>query len=227
MYCYVRILAGDDTDSDFWEMKMRKQPTEQSFLKDVSEHRMTILRDDGIYRHVRFQKPNTGVMSFDLLTWPGWLCYSGDMGTYVFRRLEDMFEFFRTDRRNDGRALYINLGYWAEKIEAEDRHGRITEYSADKFRAQVNEWLNESEASDDLRQAVDEGVLLYADDGEQDALRAATDFEYGGKNVFQDFWEVGLREYTHHFVWCCYAIAWGINQYDADKMTKVSYEVGM
>ena len=33
--------------------------TEQSFLKDVREHRMTVLHDSGLYRHLRFQKPGT------------------------------------------------------------------------------------------------------------------------------------------------------------------------
>ena len=72
--------------------------TEQSFLKDVAEHQMTVLRDDGVNRHVQFRRPGTICMGFELITWPGYLCYTGDMGTYVFRRLEDMFEFFRTDR---------------------------------------------------------------------------------------------------------------------------------
>ena len=29
--------------------------------------------------------------TFDIVTWPGYLCYSGDMGCFVFTRLPDMF----------------------------------------------------------------------------------------------------------------------------------------
>ena len=72
-------------------------PDEQ-FLRDVAEHTMTVIREDGVSRHIRFAKPGTSCMHFDLITWPGYLCYTGDMGTYVFQRLTDMFEFFRTDR---------------------------------------------------------------------------------------------------------------------------------
>lgn len=79
---------------------MSDQCTEKRFLGDVAKHQMTILRDDGVNRHVRFKQPNSSNMFFDLITWPGCLCYTGDMGTYVFRRLEDMFEFFRTDREH-------------------------------------------------------------------------------------------------------------------------------
>ena len=52
---------------------------------------MIVLRDDGVYRHIRFKKPGTGCMHFDLVTWPGYLCYSGDMGCYVFCRLNARF----------------------------------------------------------------------------------------------------------------------------------------
>jgi len=86
--------------------------SEESFLRDVAEHAMLLIRDDGVSRHVRFAQPGTGCMHFDLITWPGYLCYTGDMGTYVFQRLTDMFEFFRTDReykKRNGAKLAVNL----------------------------------------------------------------------------------------------------------------------
>ena len=33
---------------------MSRQPTEETFLKDVEKHRMTVLLDNGVYRHLRF-----------------------------------------------------------------------------------------------------------------------------------------------------------------------------
>lgn len=196
---------------------MKTQCTEELFLKDVAQHRMTILRDDGVYRHIRFKKPDSGNMYFDLITWPGWLCYSGDMGTYVFLRLEDMFEFFRTDRRevNGGKTLFINKPYWAEKIKSADRDG-VKEYSPDKFREQIAHWLDSAEASQGVREAVAEEVLPCADDGEYAAHQAANIFEHDGFR-FRDFWEATLTVYTFRFTWCCYAIAWGIQRYDDSK----------
>ena len=70
--------------------------TEARFLGDVDWHVMTVLRDDGVHRHIRLKRPDSGSYWFDLITWPGTLCIDGDCGTYVFRRLEDMFQFFRT-----------------------------------------------------------------------------------------------------------------------------------
>ena len=187
--------------------------TEQQFLKDVADHNMTVLRDDGINRHVQFRRPNTSCMGFDLVTWSGYLCYSGDMGTYVFSRIPDMFEFFR--RPDD--SYRIDMGYWSEKCLAADRDG-IAEYSADKFRERITEWLNDRDASTAVREAVREEVLPRADDGEYEARRAARDFSEEGFE-FTDFWECNLHEFTYRFVWCCYALAWGIRKYDQERKT--------
>lgn len=201
---------------------MNTQPRTQQFLQDVAQHKMTVLRDDGVYRHIRFKAPGTLDMHFDLITWPGYLCYTGDMGTYVFTRLTDMFEFFRTKPERDA-GLYINLGYWAEKCVAADRDG-IKEYSADKFRSVIAEyvdgWREEhgwDEMPEGLREEVDD-VLSAADDGEYAAHDAVYRFSYAddehGKFEFSDFFEYSLHEYTFRFVWCCYALAWGIRVYD-------------
>lgn len=136
------------------------------------------------------------------------------MGTFVFRRLEDMFQFFRTDRRGDDR-LYINLGYWAEKLEATDRAGGHHEWSEDKFRSVIEGYLED--ASDELKETVRDDVLTRIGDGQHEAFQAANSFEHEGF-TFSDLWDHEFREYTWRFVWCCYALAWGIRQYDQAKM---------
>lgn len=83
---------------------------------NFSKHRLTILRDDGLYRHWRCQAPGTYVYGFDVITWPGHLCVAGDIGAWVFSRIEDMVEFFEGD---NGR---VNLSYWSEKLV--DGHDR-------------------------------------------------------------------------------------------------------
>lgn len=213
------------------------QCTEQRFLKDVAEHQMTVIRDDGLYRHIRFKKPGTGCMYFDLVTWPGYLAYSGDMGCYVFTRLEDMFNFFRMDKddwnyNRDG-GLSINLGYWSEKLVAVDGHrdkASATEFDEDKFRRVINEyrveWVRENrdrltkEQRRELWEAVQDSVLCHFDD-EHESMRAAYEFsERIGEChfAFTDFWDHNFHQFTYRFVWCCYALAWGIRQYDARAM---------
>jgi hypothetical protein len=67
----------------------------------------------------------------------------------------------------------------------------------------------------ELRSEVEEEVLYCANDGEHGAVNAARDFQWQGKHLFNDFWEVNNRAYTFAFLWCCYAISWAIQQYDA------------
>ncbi len=84
---------------------------ETRFKKDVSEHQMNVIKNEGVYRHLTFQKPGTSVYYFEIITTPGLLTINGDMGTYVFSRLHDMFEFF-------GDKQGINPSYWGEKLLA-------------------------------------------------------------------------------------------------------------
>lgn len=226
---------------------MTRENTEADFLKDVAAHEMEVLRDDGVYRHIRFKKPGTGCMHFDLVTWPGYLAYSGDMGCYVFSRLNDMFEFFRTDReylQRNGRQLCINLGYWSEKLQAVDggrREGSAKEFSEEKFSRAVIEdlitWIrgNAYRTTKDERRELWDAVMseVIGADGDSGGYRkqtAAHDFSHFvnkdvGSFYFQDFWEHDLTEYTFRFVWCCYALAWGIAKYDA-RLTLKNAPIG-
>lgn len=96
----------------------------QRFPKDVADHELTILRDDGLYRHLRCAQPGTGSYWFEIVTWPGALAIRGDAGDgYLFSRIDDMLEFFR---RPDQR---INPQYWAEKLGQGCR--RVEVYSED------------------------------------------------------------------------------------------------
>lgn len=191
---------------------MKRSLDEKSFLRDVENHRMDVRRDDGLYRHLRFSQTDTSNLWFDVVTWPAVLCYHGDAGCYVFQRIPDMLEFFR-ERTHDG-LLYINPGYWSQKVEAVDRCSPIEEFSADKFRRRISEYLDEIEASDKLRKAAEREVLNRADDGEQEAMHAAFEFEHDGFR-FDSVWEFDFKEYSHRFIWCCYALAWAVRQYDA------------
>lgn len=198
---------------------MTDQCTEAQFLSDVATHQMTIVQDDGVYRHLQFRRPERSGYWFNIITWPGALCINGDCGTYVFTRLNDMFEFFRNDRP-DRKDLYINKGYWGEKLISVCPQGEYKEFSEDLFDKYILEQAREH-CEDwprckkkEFMAAVNDEVLGAGCDGSDNAYRTAMDFEFEGSNPFRDFWEVSCSEYTWHYVWCCYAIAWAVKQYD-------------
>jgi hypothetical protein len=190
------------------------------FPKDVENHKMEIALDQGLHRHLRFRDPKKFGMWFDIVTWPGNLCVRGDMGTFVFCRIQDMFEFFRTKREP-------NLGYWAEKIEATERHGGHLKFSFDKFKENILEQMqnhieyNEEawpeKRKESLMEEIEEEIFSYESDSEETLYRQAMDFKFEDKRLFGDFYEIDCREYTVRYEWCCHAIVWGIKMYDEAK----------
>jgi hypothetical protein len=219
-------------------MAQEQQCTEDQFLQDAVSHVMTVIRDDGVHRHLRFRKapPGGSEYWFDLITWPGSLCIDGDMGTYVFRRSPDIFEFFRTDRayaEHQGCKLGINLGYWAEKLQAMPDKG-VKEFDEDRFNSVIRErlvdWMRDKrdqttkEERRDLWDAV-HGEVIYVDGADRKEI-AAYDFVHtvrmGLQFGFQDLWESRLERYTFHFVWVCFAIAWGVKTYDDTKASAMA-----
>lgn len=156
-----------------------------AFARDASTHQMTVLRDDGLYRHLRFlrmmeqedgtRKP-TSFYWFDIITWPGVLTVTGDMETFVFARVDDMFEFFRGHKPNPG--------YWAEKLRA-PQPAQVKRYSEDKFKEHVTDYVDESvDEWPGLREAVEEQILgsdeIYY---EHNARVLLDEFEFGGTEV--------------------------------------------
>jgi len=197
------------------------QEAVRRFKADIANHQMTILKDDGVYRDITFRHPNTINQSFTITTWPGHLCFSGDMGTFVFQRLTDMFEFFRQPETQN-----ISWGYWAEKCVASDKYDGVTEFDSQAFRTEVREWFDEYtidwSRNDPLLtmlwEKIEGDVLHYADDGEYPALSALHNFTWESSGIgecfsFQD-WESNCDVYTFRFTWCCLAIRWAINTYD-------------
>jgi hypothetical protein len=207
---------------------------EARFLHDVRDHKISIIRDDGVNRHIRFRRPESYCYGFDLITWPGHLLVTGDCGTWAFARLEDMFEFFRIDPSDWNFAkeggLSINPGYWSEKLIAVDCRGRHQDsgpmqFSDAVFEAAVKDHFEQAtEDMDEVKKAelwerIEEDVLNA--DSEEDARQRARDFEHEGFE-FTDFWEHNLRDWTFHSIWNLFAIVWGIARYDETIAAKVA-----
>ncbi|TNE66861.1 MAG: hypothetical protein EP336_09605 [Rhodobacteraceae bacterium] len=186
----------------------------KEFLRDVRDHKLTIELDQGIHRCLFLGRPGSSTYHYRLTTWPGHLAISGDMGSFTFSRLRDMFEFFRDeDMTNE-----INPSYWAQKVEAIDRHGSMKEFSDKKFRdavlRDIEEWeVRLGDASKILNEVRDE-VLALGCANVDEAYALINDFEASDGNVFTDFWEHDLTTYSLRYLWCLRAIVWGIKQYD-------------
>lgn len=201
--------------------------TQEQFLKDVNDHQIEIIQDNGTMRLIRFKKEDSRNYWFDLITWPGQLCISGDCGTYVFSRIPDMFQFFRMDERDKDKELSINPGYWGEKLQSIGTNAGYKEFDEEVFRERVkyhfDNYMADDAEDDDVKEelwnAIEGEVLSFMYDGEYEAYSRIHNFSYespNGENYrFIDFFDSGSTDsYTVNFIWCLYAIVWGIKKYD-------------
>lgn len=190
-----------------------KEVTAEVFLKDVDKHQMKTLHDTGLYRHLLFKRPNSGTYWFEIVTWPHRIAITGDMGDFVFTRVEDMFRFFRSEK------LEINIGYWAEKITAEQIHGGRKKFSIESFIKNFTRRLREyhdvpegEELPEELEQEYHD--VLHAED-EYEAVTAIRQSK-DGYDLSEDLFRQS-EEWDYSFQWLLFAIVWGIQQYDKFK----------
>lgn len=230
---------------------MREPEFIAQFQRDIATHKLYVERDDGLYRHLRFRATDAEGrtsynMGFDIVTWPGWLAYTGDMGSFVFARLPDMLNFFRKAPRQDGTIFDgIDRRYWAEKCEAQGTRGDgIREFDAEAFKAEirlradallsrrdVQEHLNAEERAELLERVQDE-VLDKVDDWPGAAFNLAYEFSYDKGSVLNDTYRSyslsfddfpSCEGYTQRFNWCCCALAWAVAIYDSYKAAKADH----
>lgn len=184
------------------------------FINDMKNHKMEILKDDGFYRHLKFKEQGTINHMFEIVTWPGNLCITGDMGCYTFERLTDMFVFFRRD------DMSIKDCYWSEKLcDPKPNHKSFCHdllHDALLSSVEGNEW------PDDAAKAAKEMIegISQNDEAHHYVSSFSFDSDDGETYTFLDSWEMNFQDYSYHFRWLLFAIVYGISQYDAEKNTK-------
>jgi hypothetical protein len=103
------------------------------FARDTAKHQMTVLHDDGLYRHLKFMNPEHGSFgAFELITWPynlvvktGWTFH------FDIDATPDMFDLFRKTALKG----QINPGYWSEKVRA--GRDEVKGFNPDLLKAEI------------------------------------------------------------------------------------------
>lgn len=189
------------------------------FLTNVNEHELTINLDNGLYRDLTIKKEDTVSYHYNITTRPGYLMISGDMGTYVFSRIPDMFKFFR----NDG--YEINAGYWAEKLVADSEFAKSEVFSPKRVEQYLNQIMedyiedNWDEDVGEERELI-ESLITQANMCEDDFFYSIEKNANSTKLDLSDYYEYDFKDYSYYYIWCCYAIVHAIKLYD--KIKKVS-----
>ncbi len=187
-------------------------------LSNVSNHEMTILQDNELYKHLRFRAPGTSMWGFDIITWPGYLTIVGDIGDgYIFHLEQNMLRFF-DHSQPDGN---INPGYWAEKLT---RSITYEEYSPDVFTRTITDLatdLRDHIPWDDhqrFNESITDDVLSHAENGETYARDALHNFTFTDSTNTQhtfntDTQDHNFTDYKYHFILALHAILWGAKTY--------------
>lgn len=199
--------------------------SEDEFLATVKNHNMNVIKDDGLYRHIRFEQPNTNNRYFELVTFPNYLVIVGDMGSWTFSRIQDMFVFFDKDN--------IDFRYWAEKLVAQtvygysnDHYDGTKRFSYEKFKEVVKnyfdevieQYLEDEFTKEDYWSAIEDEVLCASNIHEA----YANMYHFTFNNFrFHDVHEYDITEINPYFEWCCRAIRWGIRTYKNSEVSHV------
>ena len=169
-------------------------------------------------------------MHYHITTRPGYLVFTGDMGSFVFTRLSDMFDFFR-----DKDGYDINPGYWEEKLEAVDSRGGAKEFSRDLAKETLIEHLQDHLAgidsgdydkdqsdAEEAKEAIEHLIGLAEDDKHDfyETLRNWDADDAGGLDM-DCWWEWDFNDHTYRYIWACFAIVHAIKLYDAHKSNEV------
>lgn len=186
-------------------------------VDDLALHVVTLKYSFGLYRHYRCQRPGYSNMAFDIVTWPGSLCYTGDMGDYLFQRTEDMIEFMRRS--------CMSYSYAAEKCVAHD--GRLKEFREERLEEILKERLAESLADDGdgtfrvMRRGTfdDESVAEAIETIRQDYSTYSLPSDATKAMYDSGLWDgsdmPSCEEYTFRFLWALHAIKWFCGKVEA------------
>ena len=183
-----------------------------AFLTNVEDHKMTVIKNDNHYRHLRFRNPVLTVAGFDVVTWPGNTLIESDHGTYVFKR---SINTLRGQRINDGARL---VGYWEEMLSASCTLSTLKTFDFELFSDAVWRQYDEycaskvmtPEAKRVLHEDIDIEILSNSD--KERCYRAVEDFR--NRYVFHNFFkDLDDHSYNYHFIWSVLALSYVIDKY--------------
>ena len=209
-----------------------RDDAQASFRRDTRGHTLKVIHEggpDGLVRYLRADRDGSSIYHFNIVTWPGYLSITGDMGSFTFARTRDMFDFF-----GEGR---INPGYWSEKLQHPGGSREVAEnFCADKFHAAIRDdlrgWIRDADR--DACRAIlpiARELLDAYPDSMHDAMyqiedqTAIWDREEHGDHPWTEFWDHNCQGYRYDFLWCCHAITWAVKRYRQIKEGRTQAEI--
>lgn len=163
--------------------------------------------NQGLFRHWRCADPDSGNHAFNVTTIPGRIIVTGDNGTMVWERCEDMIPWCR--------GAINSIEYFAEKVPSEiPTH----EWDADVAREWLTERLREANDNDKPNSdLIKELKRLYRDELHDEANDHSFSHELHESGVIDGEDWPDLSNYTSNFLWCREDLKWFLANLPKEK----------
>nr|WP_233109105.1 hypothetical protein [Streptomyces sp. 14R-10] len=202
----------------YGELETQITKAQEQFASEAEGAGVSVLKDDGVYRHLRIHLPRASWKWCEVVTWPGALTLNGGLGCWTFTvPEEDPLGLFRPNPHSER----VNPLYWEGKL-APGSKARV--YSTSRATAYIRQDV--AEAADDfpgLAGDVDSDLLdgspcvdLSTEGGLRAALAAFEEMHgatYEGWRFPVESWD--LKRFDPWFVLSCVVLPWAVEQYDA------------
>ncbi|MFJ4966026.1 hypothetical protein ACIP6P_26875 [Streptomyces sp. NPDC088729] len=194
------------------ELKEQGAAAKKRLEEDSAGARMAVLKDDGLYRHLRFELPRASWGGFQIITWPGTLVIDGGLGHWSFQRQDDMFALLRTT---------TDPVYWEQKFSLGSKQKAVV-YAPERAEAHIREAVRDRHPDlvDDIEESVFSrwsGESIETEAGMRAAL-ARYEVALGTVDAEQPLFDVHewhLTRYDDWFLLACHSMHWAVRQYDA------------
>ncbi|OOF37681.1 hypothetical protein BKK49_11245 [Rodentibacter rarus] len=176
------------------------------FLESIQKHQLTVLQNSENVKIFRFADPNTISLSSTIIYAANTCTITGDMGSYVFGRLLDVYGFFA---RNQSVFCF---SYIKEKVLAQDVNGELEYFDGDLAKRDIRHCIDkyQTECTDEDKLIELNGLvdsLKYVDfscefKADEWLANATESFE----ELFGELSYRNFKELSPNFIWCAQAI---------------------
>ena len=166
-----------------------KRVDEQTY-ETFSQHEIDAQLVNGVFRHYRCARPNTRNYAFNVTTFPGRLIVTGDIGTLIVERLNDMFDW--------APGAIGSIDYFASKTPSEMQ---TEEFSIDAVQWWLEHEIHETYEDETAQTEIKDGLEWMDDMTEGEVMRVIYDATH-------DCEMPSFKEWTSSFLWCRAALRW-------------------
>ena len=206
-----------------------KESPHTQFLSEVAEHKIRVIRDEGLYKHFSVSKPGDSNQSFEIILFPSHLVITGDMGTYCFSRARDMLQWFVKESGSAMASPEAEIGRWHKSLVSVDAQMGAKKKSLSMALGRISEnrefYIAEHPDYKDTIESEFDDLVLCSEDGVDVLLNEMYNFKLLLPDEHHPFSDIDFRDveaYVSQFAWCCYAINYTIGEYLKSNKTTLT-----